>query len=223
MAQTRFNSQSVVGILKTRTLITKAHIGMSVRMFVASNGTTIPVKNKAGEYVMSRNAGEEGVGLNKTIFNLKANSDIAIRSAYTREILMDGIKAEKAGEMDEAHEHFTNYLNKVQISFALLDNHRLLSEIGTGAEIAATIVEIETENGKLLSIDPATIRIMQPIVVGKTNFDLDALLGIGMDDEEGDEDEETAELAEATPPPAPKAATATGKPAKTGTGKPAKA
>lgn len=173
------NMQSVKSIMNNRVLIPQSAPGKKFRLDVQGDGTIVDVINKVGEAVLSTIAGEEGTLLRKKIFNVRANSEIAMKSARNVQSLRDGVAAEKLGNMQAAHEAFNAYLNSCQISFGIILNSTggIVDQLSNGVEIAATITRINTDNGSLLTIDPKTIAIMAPEVAGKTSFDFDAIFG----------------------------------------------
>lgn len=171
------NMQSVKSIMNNRVLIPQSATGKKFRLDIQGDGTIVDVTNKAGEAVLSIIAGEEGTLLRKKIFNVRANSEIAMKNARNVQSLRDGVAAEKLGNMQAAHDAFNLYLNACQISFGIILNSTggIVDQLSNGVEIAATITRIDTDNGSLLTIDPKTIAIMAPEVAGKTSFDFDAI------------------------------------------------
>lgn len=172
MAQ-KMNMASVKAILNKRTLVPASAEGKKVNFVIQGNGNDIDVKNKLGEFVQS--VVEEGVVLQKRIFNLRANSQIAMQNPANKQLLHDGVIAEKAGNFDLAHDKFNSYLNAVQISFGVLHPSALLNVLGNGCDIAAKVQKVTTENGSLLTIDPSTISVLAPIDLGTTNFSFDEI------------------------------------------------
>jgi hypothetical protein len=189
--QRRMTLASVKSIMQKRSTIPATAVNKRVQLTVQGNGNTVDVMDKEGNIVLSKLPGEEGMVLRKRIYNVKANSEIAMRNPRNMQYLKDAIDAEKAGKGDEAHDLFNNYLNAVQISFGVIEGNAVIDQLANGEEIAAKIQLIETENGSLLTIDPSTISVVKPEVYGTTAFNLDALLGVsGADDDTDDDDEE---------------------------------
>lgn len=187
---------SVSAIMKKRSTIPAEAENKRVRFLIQGNGNVIDVLDKEGNPVTSTIEGYEGTVLQKKIFNLRANSGVAMSNSRTRQYLLDGIKAEKAGDKEKAHELLNQYLNSAQMSFGVLLPSAVADKLTSGMEIAAQVVKVTTENGSLLTIDPSTISIVEPEVYGATTFNMEDF------------------VAEATKP----AAGAAGKPA-TGTGR----
>lgn len=169
----RITSASVKGIMVKRIAVPQEAVGKRVKFQVQGDGNTVDVKNKDNELVLSTIPGYEGTVLQKKIFNLKANSAVAMSNTRNRQYLIDGLKAEKAGDADAAHDFFNQYLNSVQMSFGILLPSNVADKLHAGVEIAASVQKIETENGSLLTIDPSTISIVEPEVYGTTSFDMD--------------------------------------------------
>jgi len=169
------NMASVKAIMQQRIAVPETMVGGKKILFtVQGNGTEMYVQDKGGNYVNSAADPEEV--LKKKIFNVKANSTLAMGLKINRDLLAAGVAAEKAGDMDEAHEHFSKYLNAVQISFNILLPNKLEAKLSDGVEIAARVQKITTDNGSLLTLDPATITVVEPEYLGKTTFSFDEFM-----------------------------------------------
>ena len=166
-------STSVKSIMNKRSTIPAEAENKRVKFLVQGNGNVIDVKDKEGEFVMSTIPGFEGTVLQKKIFNLRANSGVAMASERNRQYLIDALKAEKSGDTAKADELFNQYLNSVQMSFGVLLPSAIADKLASGVEIAATVVKVTTENGSLLTIDPSTISIVEPETYGTTAFNLE--------------------------------------------------
>src|SRR5688572_7875221 len=113
------NMASVKAIMQQRIAVPETAVGGKKILFtIQGNGTKLDVTNKAGDYVAS--AADPDLVLQKRIFNVKANSALAMGLKINRDLLIAGVAAERDGDMEAAHEHFSNYLNAVQISFNIL-------------------------------------------------------------------------------------------------------
>lgn len=184
--QRNMTSTSVKAIMSKRSTIPAEAVGKRVKFLIQGNGNTVDVKDKDGKLVPSTIPGQEGTVLQKKIFNLRANSSLAMQSERTRSYVKNGLMAEKLGadgkvkgflgELEgeyTAHEWFNAYLNSTQISFGILLPSTIAEKLSTGVEIAATVQRVDTEAGSLLTIDPSTISIVEPEVYGSTTFNLD--------------------------------------------------
>lgn len=191
MAQNLLNKDAIVRIMNKRALITKALVGRKVLLTIQGNGTVVDVLTKDGDPVMSIT--DPDVVLQKKIFNVRANSEVAMSNSRNKQILKDAIAAEKAGDEQAAHELYNDFLNKSQVSFGVILPSAIADKLGNGVDIAAKVELISTENGELLTIDPSTISVKEPEVLGATAFSLNAVFG-------EDEDEQAEEL-EPTPIP----------------------
>lgn len=177
---------SVRAIMQKRNTIPAEAVGKRVKFLIQGDGNTVDVLDKTGQVVLSTIPGQEGIVLQKKIYNLRSNSALAMQNARTRGYIMNGLKAEKlgadgkvAGELKgvqgeyTAHEWFNEYLNSTQMSFGVLLPSTMTEKLSTGVEIAATVIRVDTDNGSLLTIDPSTISIVEPEVYGATTFNLD--------------------------------------------------
>lgn len=187
--QRKLTQAGVKGIMTKRIMVPANAVGKRVKFLVQGNGNTVDVKNKEGDFVTSTIPGYEGTVLQKKIFNLRANSAVAMSNTRNRQYLIDALKAEKAGDAEKAHELFNEYLNSTQMSFGILLPSNIADKLSAGVEIAATVTEVTTENGSLLTIDPSTISIVEPEVYGSTSFDMSDFIE--------DDEEEPVEVEEA--------------------------
>lgn len=182
--QRKRTQAGVKGIMTKRILVPANAVGKRVKFLVQGNGNIVDVKNREGELVTSTIPGYEGTVLQKKIFNLRANSAVAMSNTRNRQYLIDALKAEKAGDQEKANELFGEYLNATQMSFGILLPSAIADKLSAGVEIAATVTEVTTENGSLLTIDPSTISIVEPEVYGSTSFDMNDFI----EDEEDEKD-----------------------------------
>lgn len=170
-------STSVRSIMTKRDTVQAAHVGKKVVFTIQGDGNVIDVLNKAGEVVLSTIAGYEGTVLQKRIYNLKANSVLAMTNPRTRQFMIDGLAAEKAGKAEQASELFNQYLNACQLSFGVLLPSAIVENLSNGVDIAAKVIEVTTENGSLLTIDPSTISVKAPEYLDAgTSFNIDDFL-----------------------------------------------
>lgn len=169
--QRSMTSASVKAIMQKRISIPTEAVGENVKLRVQGNGNTIDVTDKSGEPVQSLQ--QPGTVLQKKLFNFKANSGIALQNSRNRQLVIDGIKAEKAGDTEKAHELFNAYLNATQLSVGILLPSKVSENLRDGVLISADIMRVDTDNGSLLTIDPSTISIVEAKTYGATSFDLD--------------------------------------------------
>lgn len=167
-ASNPINAKSCKGIMQKRILVTESHVGKRIFLTVQGNGTVIGVTDKNGEPVQS--VREPGTQLMKKIINFKANSAIAMANPRNKQLLLDAIAAEKAGDTQKADKAFSDYLNAVQISYGLLLPASVDDQLVNGVEISAKIRKISTENGSLLTLEDSTIAVVAPEVAGLTTF-----------------------------------------------------
>ncbi len=166
------DSKSVLVIMNRRKSVPATMVGKKVQLTIRGNGNTIDVKNKTGELVQS--VVLPGTVFQKVIFNLDANSGIAMSSAINRQLSKDAMAAERAGDKDTASKLFSDLLNAFQMSFSVpTTNEALLEQLGDRVDIVAEVVLVTTENGSLLTIDPNTIRIAAPERLAATVFSFD--------------------------------------------------
>lgn len=170
-AQRLLNKASVKGIMNKRTTADAKLVGKKIMLTIQGNGNTIDVKNASGETVAS--VVEPGTVFQKVIFNTKSNSGIAMRSVRNTDFLKAGLAAEVKGDFDEAHKQYSAFLNGVQLTFSVPTTSPVAEQLSDGLDISAKLIQIDTPNGSLLTIDPATIRILEPEVLGSVAFSFD--------------------------------------------------
>lgn len=165
------NKSGVLAIMNKRIPVGEQSIGKKVLFTVQGNGTTVDVKNAAGELVQS--VVEPGTVFQAVIFNLQANSGLAMKDARHKAESAAGLAAERAGNPEEAHKHFSAFLNGVQMSFNVPTTSPILAKLGDRVDISARVVKITTEKGSLLTIDATTIRVVEPEVLAPVTFSFD--------------------------------------------------
>jgi hypothetical protein len=154
-------------------LVDDSMVGKKYMFTVRGNGTVIDVKNKAGEYVQS--VVEPGTVFQTRIFNLDAKSAIALKNPANHALAATGLAAERAGNYAEAHEKYQDFLNAVRLSFNIPTTSRIVDRLGDQVDIEARVIKITTENGSLLTIDPTTIRVIEPEVLPTSTWSFDVL------------------------------------------------
>jgi len=170
-----FTSKTVTNIMNKRKLLDARLEGKKVRFTITTAGTAVLVKRKDnGEVVES--IVEPGTPFEKVIFNVDANSSLAMANKLNWKFAQDGIAAEKAGNYAAAHEAFNTFLNKMQVSFSVPSTNPVLSQLGRQVDIEGRVVKVTTPNGSLLTIDPASIRVLGPVELATSEFSFEGFL-----------------------------------------------
>jgi hypothetical protein len=169
------NKAGVRAIMNKRTTIPTTAVGRKVSLLVQGNGNVIDVTDKDGNPVHSTIKGFEGTILEKKIFNVRANSAMAMQNPRNRQYMIDALKAEAAGEDQKAHDLYNQYLNSCQLSFGIIlgSNTGVVDQLANNVQIDAIVQQIDTENGSLITIDPSTISFPKSEVYGVEDFNLD--------------------------------------------------
>lgn len=171
-AQRLLTKQSVINIMQKRMTAPASLVGKKIQLTIEGNGSEPwDVKTKAGELVESVTGG--GAVFQKKIFNTKANSGIAMSNVRNAEFKAAGRKAELEGNIEEAHAQYQKFLRAVQLDFSVPTTNSIIDKLTNGTDISAMLVKVDTENGSLLTIDPATIRILEPEALSSTVFSFD--------------------------------------------------
>lgn len=168
---------TVQNIIASRAIVKQqqAQMGETVRFHIQGNGFTLPVTDKSGAQVLDRQTGQP---LFKTIYGVKANSHIAMMNPLNRAIITQAMKAETAGNEEEAHTLFNQYLNKIQVSFSVVLNHNRVNPTFYDKQLVEGECRlITTENGSLITMD--NVRAAAVAKLGKTpEFSLADLMEI---------------------------------------------
>lgn len=174
--RTYFNRKSTEKIMQNRKTLEANLVGKKVHVTVTTAGTPFLVKRKAdGEVVES--IVEPGTPFEKMIYNTNANSSIAMANKTFWQIASDALKAENAGDYAKAHELYTQFLNKMQVSFSVPSTNPIINQLGIQVDIEARVQRVDTDNGSLLTLDPKTIRVLGPVELKDTTFSFDSIFG----------------------------------------------
>lgn len=164
----------VKAITKKRGTIHEAQEGQRVIVTVRGNGNVIDVARKNGELVLQ--AGTTDTVLRKKIYNVVANSAVAMSNTINRELIQEGYKAEKAGDVQMAADCYGAYLNNTQVSISILAGHKLWKTLQDGDDVQGIVQLIEGPNGQVLTLDPSTLSVKEAKRVEKSNTDYFAFM-----------------------------------------------
>lgn len=162
-------------IIASRAIVKRSQVDGTFQFHVQGNGNIIPVTTKDGAQVMSSNGGSP---LFKYIYNIKANSHLAMLNARNQAILREAMQAESAGDVELAHTKFNEYLNKIQVSFSVIINPgREPIRFHDKQLVEGEIQLVTTDNGELLTI--TNPRLVAVAKLGATPaFSLNDLMGV---------------------------------------------
>lgn len=148
------DAKAVQNIIAKRRIIRLTDADTVLKFEIQGTGNTIAVVDKNGAPVLSNNG--TGVPLTKTIYNVKANSHVAMLNPRNRALLKEAMLAETAGETEKAHDLFNQYLNKIQVSFSVILNPgRQTAQFFNGQMVQARVQLVTTDNGQLLTLENA--------------------------------------------------------------------
>lgn len=153
----QLTAQIAQNMIASRAIVRITDVGATKRFHIRGNGNIIAVMTKDMKPVI----GSDGQSLNKVIYNIKANSHVAMLNTRNRAILTEAMKAETAGDVELAHEKFNDYLNKIQVSFSVILNPgRRNVSFYDGQLVEGEIELVTTDNGQLLTItNPRAVAI----------------------------------------------------------------
>lgn len=146
-------------------------IGKRVPLTIEGNGKVWDVLNAAKEFVPSVIG--DGTNFQKKIFNTRANSGIAMANPRNEAIKLAARKLELAGDVLGADKLYQQFLRAVQLDFSVPTTSSVIPKLTNGTDISAKLIEVKTEKGSLLTIDPSTISVLEPAELQDTVFTFD--------------------------------------------------
>lgn len=170
----QLTAQIAQSMIASRAIVRLTDVGATRRFHIRGNGNIIAVMTKD----MKPAIGSDGQPLNKVIYNIKANSHVAMLNPRNQEILRTAAAAEKEGDEEAAHNAYNDYLNKVQVSFSVILNPgRRNVSFYDGQLVEGEIELVTTDNGQLLTIaNPRAVAIEK--LSATPTFTLTDLMGI---------------------------------------------
>ena len=162
-------------MIASRAIVKLTDVDQTRRFHIRGAGNIIAMLDKNKQPVLDRQTGQP---LTKMIYNIKANSHVAMLNPRNQEILRTAVGAESEGDEEAAHNAFNDYLNKIQVSFSVVLNPgRKQPTFSDGQLVEGEIALITTDNGQLLTVD--NVRAVAVEKLGQTDkFSLEDLMGI---------------------------------------------
>lgn len=171
-AKRTIDQSAFMAILNSRKTIARTHIGLQVLLAVQGTGTFLP---KGHKYTV--NGKERENEFDRTIYNLRANSQISMQRDENRKLVADAMKAESAGDVDKATELYNQYLNNVQVSFSVVERGGTSRQFASGDMVTAVVAEstnVDTGSTQLVVND---VRYKAPATIESAKFDITELVG----------------------------------------------
>lgn len=163
------DAKAFMAILNSRTTLKTTDEGTKAVLTVQGNGTFLP---KGHKYSVGTDARENM--FDRTIYNLKANSQLSMLRDENKKLLASAMQAETAGNVEEASKLFNEYLNAIQVSFSVIEPSTRKYQSGDDVKAKVAIADTK-ENGKQLVVNEVTY--MAPVTLAKTKFDITDLIG----------------------------------------------
>lgn len=166
------DAKTAMAILNGRKTITRADVGHQVMAVIQGSGTYL-IAEEQRENDLKAGKQPAKQYFDKYIYNLKANSAEAISRKETKALFTAAVKAESAGDVEEANKLFNQWLNAVQVSFNVIaDRARKLE---SGDAVTCFVGEADTASGhKALVVND--VRYKAPAELQKVVFDLTDLM-----------------------------------------------
>lgn len=173
------DSKRAIEILNRRATLTVAQAGQQVLLSVQGKGTFMPAADSKVEKQFD-----------EYLYNTRANDSLAISRKENKALFTSAMKAETAGNVEEADKLFNKWLNAVQVTFnqGVERGHRF----SDGDAITAVVAEYTSKAGNR-SLVLKNVRYKAPVAVEAIKHDLSALM---LDDES--EEAQEAPIAQPT-------------------------
>lgn len=135
------DAAGALAIFNSRKTLTTKLIGEPVTLRVASDGQFLPQG-----FAYDGAAGATVNAFDRTIYNLKANSQLSALRKENKQLFMSAMKAESAGDRQLAHDLFNEWLNNVQISFSVIEpSSRVFHR---GDYVVCEVAEVTSKSGE---------------------------------------------------------------------------
>lgn len=188
------DDKATMNIISKRGMIRLTDIGTTLRFHVQGNGNIIPaMKWVVGADGKRTDKQEQALSfdgvtpLMKRIYNIKANSQMAMQNPRNQALLADAMKLQADGREEEASDAFNAYLNATQVSFSYLLNPGVEKTFYDGQLVEGEVTRLDTPNGSTIVLE--NVRAVAITKVGNTPaFSLSDLLGEGADKQVGPDD-----------------------------------
>lgn len=166
----KVDSKLAISIINRRATLKVTDAGRLMQFIVQGGGQFLP----KGHKWMTGDVERENQ-FDRTIYNLKANSAIAMQA--NKGLFTEALKAESAGDTDKAHDLFNEYLNAIQISFSVIDNGNGRSARFNNGSVVKAIVGTSVSaltNATSIIVDNVSEVVAE--VAAKTTFSIDDLM-----------------------------------------------
>jgi hypothetical protein len=153
-------------INKKRKTLKLSHVGEQVTLTISGDRD-----GNAGTFIAADPAKNQP--FDKIVYSVRASSILKMSNPANRELFTKGVQAESAGNLEEAHEYYQQYLNAIQMSFNVIAGRG--RQYRKGDAIKAKLILVDTKSGsKALALDE--VEYQAPIQVEATEFDVTDLI-----------------------------------------------
>lgn len=160
------DSKAAIAIINKRSTLKVSDAGQLMQFIVQGNGQFLPKGHK-----YTANGTDRENQFDRTIYNLRANSAIAM--AANKSLFTDALKAESAAETSKAHDLFNEYLNKIQISFSVIEPS---TRKFTNGSVVRAIVETAINAANEQAIVVNDVSEVRATTAAKTTFSVEDLM-----------------------------------------------
>lgn len=187
------DQRGMMAILSKRAVLRVSDIGQTMRFHIQGNGNVVPamkwIKNADGSRTEKQEqalSASDGSPLYKRIYNVRANSQLAMQNPRNQAILAEAIALESAGDAEAASAKYNEYLNKVQVSFNVIINNNGRDKTFYDGQLAeGEVTLLTTANGQTVVLE--NVRVVAVAKLGAMPaFTLTDLLGAAAEKDPND-------------------------------------
>jgi|SRR5882757_242527 len=165
------DSKAAIAIINKRITVTPSDIGSSLQLSIQGTGQFLQQGHK---YTVGGEARENK--FDRMIYNVRASSSLLMTMAENKKLFTDAMKAESAGDTQEAHKLFNAFLNATQLSFSVISNGTGTErKFNTGDDIKARVVNVVSQAGNS-SLQLEDVSYIAPKVKLATKFEISELI-----------------------------------------------
>lgn len=158
-----------LNILNSRKTLKTSHVGLQVILAIQGIGTFLPKGHK-----YAANGVDRENQFDRTIYNLKANSQLSMMRDENKQLLSAAMKADSAGNVEDSTKLFNEYLNNVQVSFSVIEPSQ--RKFASGDMVTAIVAEAIAQGTEAKQLVVNDVRYKAPTSVEATKFDITDLI-----------------------------------------------
>lgn len=163
------DSKLAISIINKRTTLKQSDANQLMQFIIQGTPQFLP---KGHKYVSKGEDRENQY--DRTIYNLRANSAIAM--VANKSLFTEALKAESAADAVKAHDLFNEYLNKIQISFSIIENGTASVKRFANGDIVKGLVGTSVDKDGITAIIVDNVTALAVTAAVKTTFSVEDLM-----------------------------------------------